>query len=163
FNVDTDICNASFMPYPEVFFFQNKYKTTNAASYLIISSFAINIFKNNKNTKNESIDDILNIERKRKRVFMDKKERDLQEFHILVNSIDTNGEQKNICVKGNDGYGLTANLLVEYLKLLLKIDEIPYGVFSPATIIDSNVMMQKIQENTNLKIVDIDFKVVEDE
>lgn len=162
FDVDTDITNASFMPYPEVFFFEKKYKTKNAASYLIISSFAINIFKNNKKSNNESIDDILNKERKRKRVFMDKKERRLQEYHVLVNSIDTNGEQKNICVKGNDGYGLTANLVVEYLKSILKLDKIPFGVFSPAEIIDSKLMMKNIQEKTNLEIVDVDFKIVEE-
>ena len=157
FEYTPEIKNASFIPYPEVLFFSNQYKSRNVGSYLIVDEFDIKIFHNQKKTNTTNIEEIIRAENKQKKRIYNLKQRERQKFYVLVNSIDAKGRQNNICAKGNDGYGLTAHLVVEFVKEILKIKNIPSGVFSPTSIIKTENIIKNIQEKTNLTLEKTDF------
>ncbi|OFY67270.1 MAG: hypothetical protein A3H98_02110 [Bacteroidetes bacterium RIFCSPLOWO2_02_FULL_36_8] len=104
---------ALFMPYPEILFFNKKYKVNHSASYLMLNHSDAMFLLASRKQPIESVDKILKKHQSRKHNL---NENDIakQEFTLVVQAIAEDGIKITKYVHGRNMYGITA-FLVSYL------------------------------------------------
>ena len=134
FTINKEGYSAAYVPYPEIFFFANTYKTENAGSYYIIDKTKAQFFEEARKQNNNSVEKILLKHKKRQGFIPSKEHRAKHRFQITVHSQKTTGSNCLIQLSGKDPYGLTAAILAWSCKNILNLKNIFSGVQSPANV-----------------------------
>jgi len=148
-----DYNNALFMPYPEIIFYANRYKTENAASYLLLPRGLDNVvFKNDKKSQTQSVEQIVNNHIKQNYIGPSLHKRLMQTFHLLVIATHSDNTSKSILLSGNDTYGITAQLIVQCLKICEQKQNIKAGVFAPSVFFEETTVLNSLCKECNCTI-----------
>lgn len=129
--------SASFVPYPEVFFFALSYQVKRSASYFILEDDdgLSSVFGSNRTPA-----EIIELHQKRKYVGPSEEERRTQQFSLFVETQAENHSQW-IGVSGYDMYGISAFIIVsaiERLRLGRQLQPRAGGVVFPHDLFDAN-------------------------
>ena len=143
-----------FVPYPEIILFNFTYRALNINSFYLSDEFEAGMFKP---PKSQDFNRIIQQEQSRKRRFYPESYRKKEKFYILLHARDTDDQQYNYLVTGNDTYGLTAHLMAEFITQILNRNNLPSGVFTPAQLVDHQQVLANLPieitqpKNLNIK------------
>ncbi len=150
-----------FMPYPEVIFFKRKYNPVNSVSYLLIREMEAK-YLIAASQPDLSMDEILERERMRQRGGPDPEACARQYFQLFLYARKSSGEESCSLLEGNNMYMLTASILVNALKAMLKNKFFPAGIFSLSeTGINAGMFFSELRDKNNLKLDDkVNFRII---
>ena len=120
------------MPYPEVLFFENRYRVLNSASFLLRNRSDAALFPVFSKGQTKSVDYYLEKHHRITHQGPTQQERSVQKFEFILKAISTDGNSFMKYVSGRDMYGLTAFLVVRLIREMLNGYKLSAGVLSPA-------------------------------
>ncbi len=143
-----------FVPYPEIILFNFTYRAENINSFYLSDEFEAGMFQS---PKSQDFNRIIQQEQSRKRRFYPESYRKKEKFYILLHARDTDDQQYNYLVTGYDTYGLTAQLMSQFIAQILNRNNLPSGVFTPAQLVDHQQVLANLPieitqpKNLNIK------------
>ncbi len=143
---------ALFIPYPELIFFANNYKTKNAATWYIMDADDAFYATSHVQQTPKSIETISQKFAKQQGG-PEKEEMDNQLFRLAVEARSISGETKCIAIEGNDTYELTAEIMVQAVLHLLENREKAIGLFSPAQFLKYSYIINTMLENQFIMLI----------
>ncbi len=150
--IDAKICNAIFAPYPEILFFSKVHKSLNAGSYILAKEGSWTQFVN-ENSEKKNIEEIVSKHRANARLGPNEAERKAGKFMVGVRAIYRDKSERRAQVFGIDTYRITAAILVQTLKQLMKSEKHPPGVFAPSELVDSFKILQSLKDEFQLNFI----------
>lgn len=123
---------AFFMPYPEVLFFGARYRTSDAGSYILVSSSEALFLRASRGRSAPAVDVILEQHARKSRQGPSEGERSRQEFTLTVHAVEADGRSHTARLAGRDMYGITAVLVHCVVEAVHAGAEIPTGVLAPS-------------------------------
>lgn len=140
-----------FVPYPEVIFFDNRFKVQNCSSYIYLDKEEMKL---SYHSAAKPIEQILEKQKNRKIKGPSKEERSRQEFSIILFSKTLKGQQKSWELKGKDMYQLSAQIILLFTKHLSENEPILNGVVAPSDIISGEVLFNELKSSSDIKLVE---------
>lgn len=149
----TEKLNAAyFTPYPEVIYFSKHFKVKEAASFSLMEQSMLDFSLNNQLTAGKSLEQVLE---KRARLSFKgptEEERQNQKAQIILHAVDVQNHHETLILSGKDMYGITADLIVEATKILLK-KQLPIGiVMSPAEAFYEHQLLKGIVDKSEITL-----------
>ena len=143
---------ASFMPYPEILFFQKQYRVRNAGSYLLSKEMLP--AEDPSRTGGAQLNMKRSIERFRRKKWINPSlvERENQHFSLGVVATDRKGNRKQLILHGQDMYKLTAKIVALCVKTLMNKNTDAVGVNTPAQIFPSPSALHNLVQSENLVV-----------
>lgn len=143
-----------FAPYPEIYFFNKRFKVRNIASFLLVPTFQIGLL----GSAPANLSDNAQLEKTIKKLHKSnyqgplEDERVNQEFELYIEKETLSG-MKRIKLSGKDMYLRTAEAVSLLLPILLRSEKI--GVFSPYELTEEMSIFHKICRDSNLVVENV--------
>lgn len=123
---------AFFMPYPEVLFFADRYRTSDARSYLLMGSSEALFARAARGRSAPPVDAILEQHQRQRREGPPEAERQKQRFTLTVHAAEAGGQRHTRTIAGCDMYAISAVLVLHVVEALLAGTELPKGPLAPS-------------------------------
>ena len=141
-----------FAPYPEIYFFKQRFKAQNIASYYLIESSEADMLlalSSNANKAKKPLEKIIKKLQKSQYKGPESEEREQQKFEIFVTKT-SDKEEKIVKLSGTDMYLRTAEAIFLTLDHLIQTNK--KGILSPYEFIGNMSVFDSICERAKLKV-----------
>jgi short subunit dehydrogenase-like uncharacterized protein len=125
---------AVFMPYPEVLFFRDGYRTAEACSYLLMTPAEAGLARATRSGPVPDLATLLEQHAGHRRKGPVEGERGDQAFNLTVQAVDPDGTRHTHRVSGRDMYGISAHLLLHVVEACVRGQALPEGTLAPSAI-----------------------------
>jgi short subunit dehydrogenase-like uncharacterized protein len=138
--------HALFMPYPEVIFFAETYKTQAAGSYILLPAGEALLAAAAPAAASVSREEVLARHERIRAKGPSPAERQNQRFQLLVEAIPESGPARTISLTGTDMYSLTAALVVEAVQEILRQGSLKAGFLLPHQLVSAGFLDKVVKE-----------------
>lgn len=133
------------VPYPDACFFKRRYRTQNAASYLMLSPTEASVLGSAPALETDQLPGILSRFDDKRGSGPDEIQRHKQRFMIYLYTTDSQ-EYRGLNISGYDMYGITADLIMESIQLIRAGHPFRPGVHSPAEFLGGSISLDELSK-----------------
>jgi hypothetical protein len=145
-----DLKFASFMPYPEILFFQKRYRVKNAGSYLLSKEMLPAENPVQAGRAQQDMKRSIQRFKRKKGINPSPVERENQHFFLVVIATDRKGNRMQLILQGRDMYKLTAKIVTLCVKSLLIENTDARGVKTPSQVFAASDSLHHLVRSENL-------------
>ncbi len=147
-----DFKNAVYAPYPEVYFFAKHYKVMNCGTYVLHPLLDMSMLKLYENQPLKTMEEIIEINKRKKYTGPDSTERQNQQIALIVRSETETGKKKHIHLEGKVPYMITAGIMENAVMKLFTNPHPKSGIQTPAKFFNDPSIINDLAKTHSLKL-----------